>query len=72
MNNDGFLDIYLVNNGQANKLWINTAGISYTESGAAWNVNYTGAGRGCSAADFDNDGLIDIMVGNYNQAIDPL
>lgn len=69
VNNDGFLDIYLVNNGQANKLWINTTGTSFTESGAAWNVNYTGAGRGCSAADFDNDGLIDIMVGNYNQVL---
>jgi len=69
VNNDGLLDIYLVNNGQPNRLWINSAGTSYTESAAAWNVNYTGAGRGCSAADFNNDGFIDIMVGNWQNLI---
>jgi enediyne biosynthesis protein E4 len=67
VNGDGWLDLYLCNNGQANKLWLNSSGVSFTEQGSVFGVNYNGAGRGCSAGDFDNDGLIDIMVGNFNQ-----
>jgi hypothetical protein len=66
VNNDGYLDIFLDNNNSSNKLWINNGGTSFTESGAAWGVNYIGPGRGVSAADFDNDGNVDIMIGNYN------
>jgi hypothetical protein len=66
VNNDGFLDIFLCNNNSANKLWINNNGTSFTEAGAAWGVNYNGPGRGVSAADFDNDGNVDVMIGNYN------
>ncbi len=67
VNGDGWLDLYLCNNGQANKLWLSSSGVSFSEQGAVFGVNFNGAGRGCSAGDFDNDGLIDIMVGNFNQ-----
>jgi hypothetical protein len=67
VNNDGWLDLFLCNNGQANKLFISSNGVSFTEQGAAFGVNYIGPGRGCAAGDFDNDGLVDIMVGNFNQ-----
>ena len=66
INNDGFLDIFLVNNGQANKLWKSNSGTTFTEVGVTWGVNYAGPGRGCSGGDFNNDGNIDIMVGNFN------
>jgi hypothetical protein len=69
VNNDGYLDLFLDNNGSANKLWINNGGTSFTEMSAAYGVNYSGPGRGVSGADFNNDGLIDIMIGNYNSPL---
>src|SRR4030095_702614 len=66
-NNDGLLDIFLVNNANLNKFWINNSGTGFTDQSAAYGLSFNGAGRGCSAGDFDNDGLIDIMVGNFNQ-----
>lgn len=69
IDNDGYLGLYLVNNGSSNKLWKNNSGTSFTDISSTWGVNYSGAGRGCSAGDFDNDGLIDIMTGNFNQTL---
>ncbi|MDD5360952.1 MAG: FG-GAP-like repeat-containing protein [Ignavibacteria bacterium] len=69
VNNDGFLDIFLVNNNNQNKLYINVNGTSFVESSVAWNVAVTAPGRGISCADFNNDGFIDVAVGNYNSPI---
>lgn len=69
IDNDGFLDIFLVNNANPNRLWKNNNGTSFTDVSALWGMNVTAPGRGCSAADFDNDGNIDIMVGNYNAVL---
>jgi hypothetical protein len=66
INNDGFLDIFLINNNTTNKLWINNNGTSFTDVAATWGVSTPSPGRGVSAGDFDNDGKIDMMVGNYN------
>jgi hypothetical protein len=66
VNNDGFLDIFLVNNRNPNKLWINNNGTAFTEQSTAWGVNYSGPVRGISCADFNNDGFIDVMIGNYS------
>jgi hypothetical protein len=69
VNNDGWLDIFLDNNNSTNKLWINNGGTSFTEAAALWGVNYNGPGRGVSCADFDNDGNVDIMIGNWSSLL---
>jgi ASPIC and UnbV/FG-GAP-like repeat/Secretion system C-terminal sorting domain len=65
VNNDGWLDIFLVNNNTPNRLWINQNGIAYNDSTTAWGVNATLPGRGLSCGDFNNDGFIDVMVGGW-------
>ncbi|MCI0449268.1 MAG: FG-GAP-like repeat-containing protein [Chlorobi bacterium] len=69
VNNDGYLDIFLVNNNNPNKLWINNSGASFSDQSAVFGLSLNAAGRGCSSGDYDNDGLIDIMVGNFNQTL---
>jgi len=69
VNNDGWLDIFLVNNNTPSKLWINTGGTVFTESSAAWGVNITIPTRGISAADYNNDGFLDVMIGSWQQTI---
>jgi len=69
INNDGYLDIFLANNNTQSKLWINNAGASFTDVSSAWGLNLMSPTRGTSAADFNNDGLIDIIVGNWQTSI---
>jgi hypothetical protein len=69
VNNDGYLDIFLINNNNANKLWINNNGTAFTDVAATWGVSSASPGRGVSAGDFDNDGYIDMMIGNYNAVL---
>ncbi len=68
--NDGKTDIYLANDGTPNTLFRNlgngrfedvtlTAGVGYSENGTMQ------AGMGTDAADFDGDGLFDIVVTNF-------
>jgi len=65
-NNDGFLDIYIVNFGNAtppNHLYRNNGNNTFTEV-AAGTLATGGPGNGSSAtwADFDNDGWIDLYI----------
>jgi hypothetical protein len=69
VNNDGWLDIFLVNNNNQSKLWINNNGSGFTESSAIWGVNFSSPTRGISAADFNNDGYTDVMVGTWQTPI---
>lgn len=67
--NDGDLDIYLVqggdpdgdNDGHRNRLYRNDGGRFIDVSSAA-RADVPGYGMGCAAADYDNDGDIDIFV----------
>ena len=69
-NGDGWIDIYVANDGQPNQLWINQRNGTFKDtafvSGSA--VNGTGnatASMGVDAADFDNDGDDDLIVTNW-------
>ena len=67
---DGWLDIYVGNDGQANQLWMNQRNGTFKDAaflaGAA--VNAAGnaeASMGIDAGDYDNDGDEDIFVTNW-------
>jgi hypothetical protein len=71
-NGDGWIDIYVANDGAANLLWINKANGTFEESGLIAGAAYSAdgvarAGMGVSAGDFDNDGDDDLLVTNLTK-----
>jgi hypothetical protein len=80
--NDGFLDIYLVNGAWTdgvsdnrarhlrgklrNRLYRNTGDGSFTDVTSETGTGDNTFGTGCSAADYDNDGDVDLYVLNYS------
>jgi hypothetical protein len=76
-NTDGWMDLYVANDGKPNILWLNNKNGSFTnkalESGVA--VNMTGvaeASMGVDAADYDNDGDIDLFMTHLNRQTNTL
>lgn len=71
--NDGDLDLYLVNGNQiasadptiTNRLYRNDGNWHFVDVTKEAGVGDTGYGQGCTAADYDNDGDIDLYVTNY-------
>ncbi len=66
-NDDGWIDIYVANDGDPNQLWINQKNGTFLNeallAGAAVNRNgQTEAGMGVDAGDFDGNGTEDIFV----------
>ena len=77
LNNDGFLDIIVVNGWPQGsdqfkndrlKIFISENGQYFNELASDFNLIDTLQGRGVSCVDFDNDGKLDILVSNYRGA----
>ncbi len=77
-NNDGWLDIYLVNGATFDSLdgkeapphaalFRNNHDGTFTDVSAQAGVQNDRWGYGCSVADYDNDGWPDLYVGNYGK-----
>ncbi len=68
IDNDGDFDFYLPNADQANRLILselsNTGDVKFNDITLTSGTGDPGGARGCTMADFDNDGLLDIYVNN--------
>ena len=62
--NDGFLDVYVVNEDAANILYRNRNGRIFQDVAEAMGVADRGQGRSCVWTDYDNDGDLDLYVTN--------
>jgi enediyne biosynthesis protein E4 len=70
-NGDGWIDLYIANDGQENQLWINQRNGTFKDvgliSGAALSeLGQAKAGMGVDAGDFDDDGDEDVFVTNLS------
>ena len=80
LDNDGYLDLYIVNGMHNEDLFGHLPGNELIENNKVfknngtghfisideWNLDATESGRGMSIADLDNDGDLDIVVNNYD------
>lgn len=72
VNNDGWIDIYVCASGPSknpdekrNLLYINLKNGSFKESAKEWGVDDAGNSSCAGFFDFDNDGDLDLYVGNH-------
>jgi hypothetical protein len=63
--NDGDIDLYLVKNSAANKLYRNEGAGTFTEI-TTLPLGDTGPGAACAWIDYDSDGWVDIYLVNRN------
>ncbi len=82
IDNDGDIDVYFPNSDQGNRLirndLIETGAAQFTDITVASGTGDMGGARGCTMADYDNDGFMDIYVNNggpsnvlFNDIADP-
>jgi hypothetical protein len=62
--NDGWLDLFVCNRDQVNFLYHNSGGGTFTRVTQGAIANDVDNTSGCAWADYDNDGLLDLIVAN--------
>lgn len=77
---DGDLDLYIANDGQANRLYVNEPdpedpegiGFRLVEKTQQADVGDTGSGMGVTGGDYDGDGLFDLFVTNWEAELNAM
>lgn len=67
LNRDGFLDLYITNTPEGNPLLLNQADGTFQNLASSWGVASHWLGWGTHFLDLENDGQLDIFVGNWSQ-----
>jgi enediyne biosynthesis protein E4 len=72
INNDGLMDLFVANDTVANFLFMNRGKGRFEETGLLAGVGFSSYGRprsgmGVDAADYDQDGWVDLFVANVDQ-----
>lgn len=65
LNNDGHLDLYVVKWGEANTLYLSRGDGTFADISRAARVDFWGYANAATFLDYDRDGWLDILVGNY-------
>jgi hypothetical protein len=76
-NGDGWPDIFVANDGQPNRLWINQRDGTFKEEALLRGLAYNGmgqaeAGMGVALGDVDGDGLFDVFVTHLTEETNTL
>jgi tetratricopeptide (TPR) repeat protein len=65
INNDGLLDLFVGNEDRASQLFLNKGGTVFEDISRSAGIDRVGFTKGVSAADYDNDGFVDLYVSNF-------
>lgn len=65
LDNDGDLDLYVIKWGDRNTLFRNEGGGRFTDISKKSGVDFWGYGNAATFFDYDRDGHLDILLGNY-------
>jgi hypothetical protein len=65
INHDGWLDLFVGNGATGNYFFINNGDGTFEDLADVFNVRESRVTDGIAFADVDNDGFMDLMIGNY-------
>jgi hypothetical protein len=72
LDRDGNLDLYVANDGQPNRLYLNQGNGTFADISQAAGVDDRGSGMGVGAGDYNGDGWFDLVVTNFENEYNAL